>query len=55
MKKALVARSLRPSSDRGRPDLADGKGQGRAKVGWAIVSIVPLVPFVYLLTGNDIL
>jgi hypothetical protein len=25
------------------------------KVAWAIVSIVPLVPFVYVLTGNDFL
>jgi hypothetical protein len=25
------------------------------KVGWAIVSIVPFVPFVYVLTGNDFL
>jgi hypothetical protein len=26
-----------------------------AKLTWAIASIVPLVPFVYVLTGNDIL
>jgi hypothetical protein len=25
------------------------------KIGWAIVSIIPLVPFVYVLTGNDFL
>jgi hypothetical protein len=25
------------------------------KVAWAIVSIIPLVPFVYVLTGNDFL
>ncbi len=25
------------------------------KIGWAIVSIVPFVPFVYVLTGNDFL
>ena len=25
------------------------------KVGWAVVSIVPFVPFVYVLTGNDFL
>ena len=24
-----------------------------AKVTWAIASIVPIVPFVYVLTGND--
>jgi hypothetical protein len=24
-----------------------------AKLTWAIVAIVPLVPFVYVLTGND--
>jgi hypothetical protein len=24
-----------------------------AKVTWAIVSIIPFVPFVYVLTGND--
>lgn len=24
-----------------------------AKITWAIVSIVPFVPFVYVLTGND--
>ncbi len=24
-----------------------------AKLTWAIVSIVPFVPFVYVLTGND--
>jgi hypothetical protein len=24
-----------------------------AKITWAIASIVPLVPFVYVLTGND--
>lgn len=26
-----------------------------AKMTWAIASIVPLVPFLYVLTGNDIL
>lgn len=26
-----------------------------AKLTWAITSIVPLVPFIYVLTGNDIL
>jgi hypothetical protein len=26
-----------------------------AKLTWAIVSIVPFVPFVYVLTGNDFL
>jgi hypothetical protein len=26
-----------------------------AKVTWAVVSIVPFVPFVYVLTGNDFL
>ncbi|MDQ2761669.1 MAG: hypothetical protein M3Y17_14900 [Actinomycetota bacterium] len=25
-----------------------------AKLTWAIASIVPLVPFVYVLTGNDL-
>ncbi len=25
-----------------------------AKLPWAIASIVPLVPFVYVLTGNDL-
>jgi hypothetical protein len=25
------------------------------KLAWAIVSIIPLVPFVYVLTGNDFL
>ena len=25
------------------------------KIAWAIVSIIPLVPFVYVLTGNDFL
>jgi hypothetical protein len=25
------------------------------KIVWAVVSIVPLVPFVYVLTGNDFL
>ena len=24
-----------------------------AKITWAIVSIIPFVPFVYVLTGND--
>jgi hypothetical protein len=26
-----------------------------AKLTWGITSIVPLVPFIYVLTGNDIL
>jgi hypothetical protein len=26
-----------------------------AKVTWAITSIIPLVPFIYVLTGNDFL
>jgi hypothetical protein len=26
---------------------------GVAKLTWAITSIVPIVPFVYVLTGND--
>jgi hypothetical protein len=26
-----------------------------AKLTWAIVSIIPFVPFVYVLTGNDFL
>jgi hypothetical protein len=25
-----------------------------AKLAWAILSIIPLVPFVYVLTGNDL-
>ena len=25
-----------------------------AKIAWAILSIIPLVPFVYVLTGNDL-
>jgi len=25
-----------------------------ARVAWAVFSIVPLVPFVYVLTGNDL-
>ena len=28
---------------------------GGAKVAWAIFSIVPLVPFLYVLTGGDLL
>jgi hypothetical protein len=27
---------------------------GGAKVAWAIFSIVPLVPFIYVLTGGDL-
>ena len=27
---------------------------GGAKVAWAILSIIPLVPFVYVLTGGDL-
>lgn len=34
----------------GNGDLGFGQ-----KVAWAIVSIVPFVPFVYVLTGNDFL
>jgi hypothetical protein len=26
-----------------------------AKLTWAIASIIPVVPFIYVLTGNDIL
>jgi hypothetical protein len=26
-----------------------------AKLTWAITAIIPLVPFIYVLTGNDIL
>ena len=26
-----------------------------ARMGWAVVVIIPLVPFVYVLTGNDFL
>ena len=26
-----------------------------AKITWAVVSIIPFVPFVYVLTGNDFL
>jgi hypothetical protein len=25
-----------------------------AKIAWALFSIIPLVPFVYVLTGNDL-
>jgi len=32
----------------GRSDLG-----GVAKLTWAIAAIVPIVPFVYVLTGND--
>jgi hypothetical protein len=34
----------------GRSDLS-----GLAKLTWAIAAIVPIVPFVYVLTGNDII
>lgn len=34
----------------GRTDLSAG-----AKVAWALFSIIPLVPFLYVLTGNDLL
>jgi len=34
----------------GRSDLS-----GLAKITWAIAAIVPIVPFVYVLTGNDII
>ena len=27
---------------------------GFAKVCWAILALIPLVPFVYVLTGNDL-
>jgi hypothetical protein len=27
---------------------------GGAKVAWALFSIIPLVPFIYVLTGNDL-
>jgi hypothetical protein len=32
-----------------RSDLA-----ATAKLGWAIFSIIPLVPFIYVLTGGDL-
>ena len=32
-----------------RTDLSTG-----VKLAWAILSIIPLVPFVYVLTGNDL-
>jgi hypothetical protein len=32
----------------GRNDLGSA-----AKVTWAIASIIPIVPFIYVLTGND--
>jgi hypothetical protein len=32
----------------GRSDIG-----GVAKITWAVASIVPIVPFVYVLTGND--
>lgn len=34
----------------GRTDLSGG-----AKLAWAIFAIIPLVPFLYVLTGNDLL
>lgn len=34
----------------GRDDIG-----GVAKLTWAIASIIPLVPFIYVLTGNDFL
>jgi hypothetical protein len=34
----------------GNDDLKFGQ-----KIAWAVISIVPLVPFVYVLTGNDFL
>lgn len=33
----------------GRPDLTRG-----AKIAWGIFLIVPIVPFVYVLTGGDL-
>jgi hypothetical protein len=33
----------------GRTDLSTG-----VKLAWAILSIIPLVPFVYVLTGGDL-
>ena len=32
-----------------RPDLSTG-----AKLTWAILGLIPLVPFVYVLTGGDL-
>jgi hypothetical protein len=32
----------------------DDIGTG-AKIAWAIFSIIPIIPFVYVLTGNDFL
>ena len=32
-----------------RQDIGTG-----AKIAWAILCIIPLVPFVYVLTGNDL-
>lgn len=33
----------------GRPDLETG-----AKIAWAILLIIPVVPFIYVLTGGDL-
>jgi len=33
----------------GRNDIGTG-----AKLAWAILSIIPLIPFVYVLTGGDL-
>ncbi len=36
-------------------DLATRQGMGRgAKVAWAIFGLIPLVPFVYVLTSGDL-
>ena len=36
-------------------DLATRQGMGTgAKVAWAIFGLIPLVPFVYVLTGGDL-
>jgi len=32
-----------------RPDIGTG-----AKLAWAILSLIPLVPFLYVLTGGDL-
>ena len=33
---------------------ARSDASGFAKVCWAILALIPLVPFVYVLTGNDL-
>jgi hypothetical protein len=36
-------------------DLATGRDiSGAAKVAWAILCLIPLVPFIYVLTGGDL-